>query len=767
MGESVKVVQVFLSYINLIFMLFIVEVCFKIDGSREYFVYSTALFAVGILVYIVLSKVFEKKGLLLTIILFICFIAMIFMGIDVSIHGDTINNVLIENPKDIINLYFNSSYIDVSLILPYMMVLIPNISIVYTHNAFKGRNFISVIINIILMTVFWFWHYEVILEQYIYIYCCIGIFSFMFDGYYRVLKGCKVSLNRRIISFVSFFVISLFSSGLAYEVVINVSEYHSGIYSDLIYTKLNGFDDGKFINSSGESHMFTGIDSTTDGSKEKIGGSLSVDNTPQFEVKAKRPVYLKASVKNKYDDNTDIWDNDYEKLVKIPQKEFIYDNKYVKGDKYFAEKKLYSTLKKQNVNKSKLEIVYDKSMLFHPYLTYAINNIDTYLSPENCIFKDDDSESYNISYYDYGEDMTLDSAHKYGQGQGKIFKDDNGKTTFSDKEYKEYEKYDIQFISGYSNVDDRVVKLVKKIVKGSKSDTEKAYRIEQYLKNNYTYSLKVNGTGRNLLYNFLFNEKKGYCVYFATAMTVMCKIANVPARYVEGVKMINRRNSNGNFVVTNADAHAWTEVLINPEFNTWYIADATPSAAQYIYQNAENNKNTQNLDNEKTKQTSSVQKQQSSEKSTVKNINIKKEKKPAAVQKINSIKKKTNYNIGILVIVIVFCVILLLRALYKIIIMRLALNHKGTVKLYNYFQKRLKAIGIYKPLNIGEIEFAESISDKEIRSIVRCIAVMVYSEYYGNETEDKLDKKALYYKFESLMRKRQGRAKYYFFKYLA
>lgn len=765
MGENVKVVQVFISYVNLIFMLFIVGICFKIDNSTEYLGYLTALFVVGNFIYVVLRKVFEKKGLLLTIILFICFIAMLLMGIDMYINGDTINKVFIQNPKDIVYLFCNSSYIDVSLILPYMIVLIPNLSIMYTHNAFKGRNFISVIINIILMTVFWFWHYQVILEEYLYIYCCIGIFSFMFDGYYSVLKRYKENLSKRISSFVSFFIISLLISGLAYGVIINISDDHSGVYSDLIYTKLNGFDDGKFISSSSQNHMFTGVDSITDVSKEKIGGSLTVDNTPQFEVKAKRPVYLKGSVKNKYDDNTDTWDNDYEKLVKIPKKEFVYDNEYVKGDKYSAEKKLYSIIKKQNVNKSKLQITYDKSMLFHPYLIYSINNIDTYLSPENCIFKDDDLESYNISYYDYGEDMTLDSAYKYGQGQGKIFKDDNGETTFSDKEYKEYKKYNAQFIGGYSNVDDRVVKLVKKIVKGAKSDTEKAYRIEQYLKNNYTYSLKVNNASRNLLYNFLFNEKKGYCVYFATAMTVMCKIANVPARYVEGVKMINRRNSDGNFVVTNADAHAWTEVLINPEFNTWYIADATPSAAQYIYQNAENDKSTQNSDKEKTKPSSSVQNQQSSEKDAVKSVNAKQEKKSTILKRAASSKKKQNYKLQILIFVTI-CIMLLLRVLYKVIIIELALKHKGTVKLYNCLQKRLKAIGIYKPLNIGEIEFAETIKDNEISSIIRCIAARVYSEYYGNKAEDKFNKKALYYKFEKLMRKRQGRVKYYFFKYL-
>lgn|GEM_PF-5475968 len=759
-----KAVQVFISYINLMFILLIVKLCFKIDNTNQYLIYSTALFAVGVFMYIVLRMVSIKKGLLLSTFLFICFIGIFFIGADIFICGNTVNKLIVENPQKIGYLYYNLKNINVDLIFPYMLVVVPTISIIYTYNAIKGRNFIAVILNIVLMTTFWFWHYEGILEKYLYIYCCIGIFSFMFDGYCRVLKRYGEGLNKKISSFVSFFVIALLISGVAYEAIGNIPEDHRGIYSDLIYVKINGFDDGKFTSTSSENHKFTGIDSITEVGKEKIGGSLNVDNTPQFEVKAKRPIYLKASVKNKYDDDTNIWDNDYERLVKIPKKEFIYDNKYVKGDKYYAEKKVYSIIKKQSINKSNIEIVYDKSMLFHPYLTYSINDSDTFLSPQNCIFKEDGLESYNISYYDYGEDMTLDNAYNYGQGKGKIFKDDNGKTTFTDKEYKEYQKYNAKFIGGYSNVDDRIVKLVKKIVKGSKSDTEKAYKIEQYLKNNYTYSLDVKNVNRSLLYNFLFNDKKGYCVYFATAMTVMCKIANVPARYVEGVKMINRRNSDGNFVVSNTDAHAWTEVLINPEFNTWYIADATPSAAQYIYENDENNKITHNVDSEKTKQNPSVQNQQSSVKSVVKNISNKQNKKSTNAKKSVLSKKKTNYKFWLIAVCI--CLILILRVLYKMIIIKKALNYEGTLKLYNYCQKRLESIRIYKSPSIGEIEFADSIKDNQISDITRYIAVKVYSEHYGNRSEDKFDKKDFYYKFEGLMRKRQGRIKYYFFKYL-
>ncbi|WP_157055735.1 hypothetical protein [Clostridium sp. DMHC 10] len=59
------------------------------------------------------------------------------------------------------------------------------------------------------------------------------------------------------------------------------------------------------------------------------------------------------------------------------------------------------------------------------------------------------------------------------------------------------------------------------------------------------------------------------------------------------------------------------------------------------------------------------------------------------------------------------------------------------LKLYNYCQRRLESVGIYKPLNVGEIEFSEAIKDNEISNIIRYIADRVYSEYYGNGGEGK------------------------------
>jgi hypothetical protein len=71
---------------------------------------------------------------------------------------------------------------------------------------------------------------------------------------------------------------------------------------------------------------------------------------------------------------------------------------------------------------------------------------------------------------------------------------------------------------------------------------------------------------------FLLDAKEGYCTYFASAMTVLCRMVGLPARYVEGY--IAEPDENGEAIVTGLSAHAWTEVYFKG-FG-WLTFDATP-----------------------------------------------------------------------------------------------------------------------------------------------------------------------------------------------
>jgi hypothetical protein len=59
---------------------------------------------------------------------------------------------------------------------------------------------------------------------------------------------------------------------------------------------------------------------------------------------------------------------------------------------------------------------------------------------------------------------------------------------------------------------------------------------------------------------FLFDLRRGYCDYYATAMVVLARAAGLPARLVTGYAPGRYDPGNATFIVTAADAHSWVEV---------------------------------------------------------------------------------------------------------------------------------------------------------------------------------------------------------------
>jgi len=90
---------------------------------------------------------------------------------------------------------------------------------------------------------------------------------------------------------------------------------------------------------------------------------------------------------------------------------------------------------------------------------------------------------------------------------------------------------------------------------------DRAAVLETYLRQ-FPYSLKVPGlpSDRDAVDYFLFDLKKGYCDYFASAMVVMARAAGLPARLVLGYSEGIYDQVQGHFVVRSSNAHAWAEI---------------------------------------------------------------------------------------------------------------------------------------------------------------------------------------------------------------
>ena len=111
-------------------------------------------------------------------------------------------------------------------------------------------------------------------------------------------------------------------------------------------------------------------------------------------------------------------------------------------------------------------------------------------------------------------------------------------------------------------VESGVYALTAEITQNCESQYDKALAIERWLKANcvYTLSPAYPMLNRDFVSQFLLDTREGYCSYFASAMTVMCRIAGVPARYVEGYYA--RMNGADSVILTGENAHAWTEVYL-------------------------------------------------------------------------------------------------------------------------------------------------------------------------------------------------------------
>jgi transglutaminase-like putative cysteine protease len=89
--------------------------------------------------------------------------------------------------------------------------------------------------------------------------------------------------------------------------------------------------------------------------------------------------------------------------------------------------------------------------------------------------------------------------------------------------------------------------------------------------NNFAYT-RSPGKHRDLD-DFLFENRNGFCEHFAGAYAVLARGLGIPARVITGYQG-GEKNDSGNFIrVSQADAHAWVEVL-DPK-GTWKRIDPT------------------------------------------------------------------------------------------------------------------------------------------------------------------------------------------------
>ena len=110
---------------------------------------------------------------------------------------------------------------------------------------------------------------------------------------------------------------------------------------------------------------------------------------------------------------------------------------------------------------------------------------------------------------------------------------------------------------------------------------------ERFSNGTYFYNLSPKKTSINNYENFFFNDREGYCEYYAGTFVLLARLAGVPSRVVTGYYG-GELNEVGNFYsFKQKDTHAWAEVWFDDK--GWVRIDPTKSIPKENIINSLNN----------------------------------------------------------------------------------------------------------------------------------------------------------------------------------
>lgn len=95
---------------------------------------------------------------------------------------------------------------------------------------------------------------------------------------------------------------------------------------------------------------------------------------------------------------------------------------------------------------------------------------------------------------------------------------------------------------------------------------------------NYSLNQEVSDPRRDPVEDFLLNHRSGNCEYFASALALMLRSVDIPARVVSGFKGGVYNNLGGYYTVLQKHAHLWVEAFVAKpgEDGHWLTLDPTP-----------------------------------------------------------------------------------------------------------------------------------------------------------------------------------------------
>ncbi len=119
-------------------------------------------------------------------------------------------------------------------------------------------------------------------------------------------------------------------------------------------------------------------------------------------------------------------------------------------------------------------------------------------------------------------------------------------------------------------------RLAESIFRQETSLDQQVTALRAFLGEHYTYSAKMeNPHNLGALENFLFDERKGHCDFYASAAALLLRQVGVPTRIAYGFASTEADPATGLIIFRDRHAHAWTEIALKDY--GWTICDFTPA----------------------------------------------------------------------------------------------------------------------------------------------------------------------------------------------
>ncbi|MFD1465376.1 DUF4129 domain-containing transglutaminase family protein [Lapidilactobacillus mulanensis] len=297
---------------------------------------------------------------------------------------------------------------------------------------------------------------------------------------------------------------------------------------------------------------------------QKLGGPIHDDNTVIMTVIQRTPHYLRVGAKDTYDGKG------WERMGRIltsddprPYSQTTQEWPLVLKDEETADS-IYDSTPEQ------VEIInpQEQSFIALPYGKLTLTNVGP--GPE-------------LSYYDQTSNRLYPSTNIAYQTIDMTIADKN----VTDAQLENVGAVDLTSMSYYlqlpAKLPARIKTLAEKVTKNAPTYYDKVTAITDFLSTDdqFTYSKVDTPTtpkNRDYVDYFLFDSKIGYCDNFSSAMVIMLRTLNIPARWTKGfndgaaVKQL--ANGRKRYAITNSDAHSWPEVYF-PAYG-WLPFEPTP-----------------------------------------------------------------------------------------------------------------------------------------------------------------------------------------------